>query len=488
MTYQNYSLKQLQQIDAAHHLHPFTDNKELRAAGSRMIVRADGPYIYDSEGNELLDGMAGLWCVAVGYGRNELADAAYAQMKELPYYNSFFRCSTPTPVLLAQKLAEIAPEEHQPGVLTARPARKPTTRRCGWCGTIWALEGKPEKNRIISRKWAYHGSTITGASLGGMEGMHKQLDGAMPNIVHVMPPYAFELALPGESDHDFGLRAAKAVEDAILEAGADNVAAFIGEPIMGAGGVKIAPESYWPEIQRICRKYDVLLMLDEVITGYGRTGEWFAAQTFGIEADTITTAKALTSGYQPLSALLVGDRIAETLVDKGGEFNHGYTYSGHPVACAVALKNLEIIEREGLIERVRDDTGPYLAQMLRERVAGHELVGEVRSVGLMAAIEIVKDRTTRERYKPGGRAAVVVRDHAIAQGMMMRATGDTMILSPPLIWTRETIDMAGDRIARALELAAADLAKTGLSDNGGERTLWARPPSVSRREWRLLAR
>ena len=193
----------------------------------------------------------------------------------------------------------------------------------------------------------------------------------MPNIVHVMMPYAYELALPGESDHDFGLRAAKAVEDAILEAGADNVAAFIGEPIQGAGGVKIPPASYWPEIQRICRKYDVLLMLDEVITGYGRTGEWFAAQTFGIEADTITTAKALTSGYQPLSALLVGDRIAATLVEKGGEFYHGYTYSGHPVACAVALKNLEIIEREGMIERVRTDTGPYFAQALRDRIAGH---------------------------------------------------------------------------------------------------------------------
>lgn len=226
---------------------------------------------------------------------------------------------------------------------------------------------------------------------------------------------------------------------------------------MGAGGVKIPPASYWPEIQRICRKYDVLLMLDEVITGYGRTGEWFAAQTFGIEPDTITTAKALTSGYQPLSALLVGDRIASTLVEKGGEFYHGYTYSGHPVACAVALKNLEIIEREGLVERVRTDTGPYFAMMLKERISSHGLVGQVRSVGLMGAIEIVKDKETRERFQPAGSAAVAVRDHAIAQGMMMRATGDTMILSPPLIWTRATIDMAGDRILKALDLAEADL-------------------------------
>ena len=458
MTYQNYSLKQLQQIDAAHHLHPFTDHKELRAAGSRMIVRADGPFIYDSEGNEILDGMAGLWCVNVGYGREELADAAYRQMKELPYYNSFFRCSTPTPILLAKKIAELAPKGVNQ-VFFGSSGSESNDTALRLVRHYWALEGKPEKNRIISRRQAYHGSTIAGTSLGGMDLMHGQLGGAVPNIVHVMMPYAFELALPGESDHDFGLRAAKAVEDAILEAGADKVAAFIGEPVMGAGGVKIPPASYWPEVQRICRKYDVLLMLDEVITGYGRTGNWFAAETYGIEPDTITTAKALTSGYQPLSALLVGDRIAGVLEEKGGEFHHGYTYSGHPVACAVGLANLEIIEREGLVERVRDDTGPYFAKMLAERVAGHPLVGEVRSVGLMGAIEIVRDKATRERFLPAGSAAVTIRDHAIAQGMMLRATGDTMILSPPIMWTRQTVDLAGDRIAKALDLALVDLRK-----------------------------
>ena len=456
MSYQNYSLKQLQQIDASHHLHPFTDHKELREAGSRIITRADGPYIYDSEGNELLDGMAGLWCVAVGYGRDELADAAYKQMKELPYYNSFFKCSTPTPVLLSQKLVEIAPEGISQ-VFYGSSGSEANDTAVRLVRHYWALEGKPEKNRIISRKNAYHGSTVAGTSLGGMEAMHKQLGGAVPNIVHVMMPYAYELALPGESAHDFGLRAAKAVEDAILEAGADKVAAFIGEPIMGAGGVKIPPMSYWPEVERICRKYDVLLMLDEVITGYGRTGEWFAAQSFGVRPDTITTAKALTSGYQPLSALLVGDRIASTLVEKGGEFAHGYTYSGHPVACAVALANIDIIAREGLVERVKNDTGPYFAQALGERIADHPLVGEVRSFGLMGAIEIVKDKATKERFSPSGSAAVVVRDHAIDNGMMMRATGDTMILSPPLIWTRDTIDMACERIRKALDLAEADL-------------------------------
>ena len=458
MTYQNYSLAQLQHIDAAHHLHPFTDHRDLRDAGARMITRAEGPFIYDSEGNEILDGMAGLWCVNVGYGRNELAEAAYRQMKELPYYNSFFRCSTPTPVLLSQRLAEIAPANVNQ-VFYGSSGSESNDTALRLVRHFWALQGKPQKNRIISRKTAYHGSTIAGASLGGMQGMHDQLYGAVPNIVHVMQPYAYELALPGESDHDFGLRAAKAVEDAILEAGAENVAAFIGEPVMGAGGVRIPPASYWPEIQRICRKHDVLLMLDEVITGYGRTGEWFAAQTFGLEPDTMTTAKALTSGYQPLSALLVGDRIAATLVEKGGEFYHGYTYSGHPVACAVALANLDIIEKEGLVERVKTDTGPYFAKALQERIAGHPLVGEVRSIGLMGAIEIVSDKATKARFEPAGDAAVVVRDHAIANGMMLRATGDTMIMSPPLIWTRATIDMACERILKALDLAHADLTK-----------------------------
>ncbi|MEX0956153.1 MAG: aspartate aminotransferase family protein [Rhizobiaceae bacterium] len=456
MTYQNFSLAQLQAMDAAHHLHPFTDHKDLRTAGSRIITRADGAFIYDSEGNKILDGMAGLWCVNVGYGRDELAEAAYAQMKELPYYNSFFRSSTPTPVLLAQKLAEIAPEGLNQ-VFYGSSGSEANDTALRLVRHYWALEGKPQKRIVISRNWAYHGSTIAGASLGGMAAMHGQLNGAVPDIAHVMPPYAFELAEPGESDEAFGLRAAKAVEDAIVEAGPENVAAFIGEPVMGAGGVKIAPDSYWPEIQRICRKHDVLLMLDEVITGYGRTGQWFAAQTFGLEPDTITTAKALTSGYQPLSALLVGDRIASTLVEKGGEFYHGYTYSGHPVACAVALANLAIIEREGLIERVREETGPYLHKALSEALSEHGIVGEVRSIGLMGAIEIVKEKEGRARFASVGAAGVIVRDHAIANGLMLRAVGDTMILSPPLIWTKDTIDTACERIASALDLAEADL-------------------------------
>lgn len=456
MTYKNYSAKQLQQIDANHHIHPFTDTKEIRNAGTRIFTRADGPYIYDIDGHKILDAMAGLWCVAIGYGRSELADAAAQQMLELPFYNTFFKCTTPSPTLLAQKLAALAPKNiNQVFFGSSGSESNDTALRI--VRRFWALEGQPEKNQIISRKMAYHGSTVAGASLGGMSGMHEQLGGAVPNIVHVMQPYTYELIEKDESEHDFGLRAAKSVEDAILKAGADKVAAFIGEPIMGAGGVKIPPASYWPEIQRICKKYDILLMLDEVITGFGRTGAWFAAETFDIVPDTITVAKGLTSGYQPLSALLVGDRIAKVFEQKGGEFYHGYTYSGHPVACAVGLKNLEIIEQENLVNQVKNQTGPYFLQALKEKILPHPLVGEVRAVGLMGAIEIVKDKQAKTRFEPEGHAATLVRDHAMNEGIMLRATDDTIIMSPPLIWTLENIDEAMEKITIALNNSLKDL-------------------------------
>jgi len=453
MTYQNYSTAQLQALDNAHYLHPDTDHKELREESARIITRAEGPYIYDSEGHEMLDGMAGLWCVNLGYGREELAKAAYDQMKELPYYNSFFKCTTPSPILLAAKVAELAPA-HMNEVFFGSSGSDANDTAIRMVRYYWELKGKPEKNIIISREDAYHGSTIAAVSMGGMNAMQAQGGVLLEGFSHVMAPYAFENAQAGESDEDFGLRAAAAIEDEILRLGADKVAAFVGEPIQGAGGVKIPPANYWAEVQRICDKYDILLMLDEVITGFGRTGAWFAAESMDIKPDTLTTAKAITSGYQPLSAVIVSDRLASTLVDKGGEFYHGYTYSGHPVACAVALKNLELIEREGLIERVRDDTGPYFGKVLQKAIGDHPIVGEVRTFGLLAAIEIVQDRETRERFAKDKNATLTIREISTRNGLIMRAVGDAMILSPPLIWTRETIDLAVMRIAASLDEAA----------------------------------
>ena len=457
MAYKNFSTEQMQSVDHAHHMHPFTDHDDLHAQKVRVITGAEGHYIKDSEGRSILDAMAGLWCVNVGYGREELARAAYDQMVELPYYNTFFKTTHPPVALLAKRIAELAPEGLNQVFFGASGSESNDTA-IRTVRHFWSLQGKPEKHIIISRHDAYHGSTIAATSMGGMGAMHGQLGPMLPGFRHVMAPYPFELADEGESDEAFGLRAAAAVEEAILDAGPENVAAFVGEPIQGAGGVKIPPSSYWPEIQRICRKYDVLLMIDEVITGFGRTGTWFACESMGIESDTITIAKAVTSGYQPLSAVILNDRMRDVLYSHG-EYYHGYTYSGHPVACAVALANLDIIEREGLIERVRTDTGPYLVEKFRSELADRPLVGEVRGFGLLAGIEVVKDPKPLERFEPAGSAAALVRDHSIAEGMMMRAVGDTLILSPPLTWTRETIDEAC-RIAKvALDKAAQELLK-----------------------------
>ena len=455
MTYMNYSAEQIRGYDDAHHLHPFTDHDELHEAGVRIITGAAGNYIFRQrrQPHSRWDGRAlvrqcWLWPRGTGAGSLQ-ADARTRLLQHLLQDDAWSGGG------LAKRIAEITP----PGldhVFFGASGSESNDTAIRTVRHFWALQGRPEKHIIISRKDAYHGSTIAAVSMGGMGAMQGQLGPALPGFRHVMAPYDFENAEPGESRKDFGLRAAKAIENAIIEAGPENVAAFVGEPIQGAGGVKIPPETYWPEVQRICRKYDVLLMLDEVITGFGRTGAWFACESMEIEPDTITVAKGITSGYQPLSALIVSDRIADVL-SAGGEYYHGYTYSGHPVACAVAIENLDIIQREGLIDRVRDDTGPYLTQDLADVLADHPLVGEVRGFGLLAAIEIVSDRNTRERFKPDGYAAGLVRDHSINAGLMMRAVGETLILSPPLTWTRETIEEASAIVKSSLDKAAKEL-------------------------------
>ena len=448
----NYDIAELKRLDLAHHLPAQADHKVIaEQGGSRIITRAEGCVIHDGEGNAILDGMAGLWCVNVGYGRKELAEAAYEQMLELPYYNTFFKTATPPAVMLATKIAEKM-GDHLTHVFFNSSGSEANDTVFRLVRHYWKLKGEPQRKVFISRWNAYHGSTVAGVSLGGMKLMHAQGDLPIPGIEHVMQPYWFGEGF-GEDKDAFAARAAQAIEDRILEVGPENVAAFIGEPVQGAGGVVIPPEGYWPRVEAICRKYGILLVCDEVITGFGRLGEWFGHQRYGVKPDLIAMAKGLSSGYLPISAVGVADHIANELKEKGGDFIHGFTYSGHPTCCAVALKNIEIMERERLIERTREDTGPYLAKALAS-LADHPLVGEARSIGLLGAVEIVAEKGTNKRFKgEEGNAGPVVRDLCIKNGLMVRGIRDTIVCCPPLIITHAEIDRLVDTIKRSLDEA-----------------------------------
>ncbi len=456
----NYDIAELRRLDVAHHLPAQADYALIeRLGGSRIITRADGCTIWDGEGNAILDAMAGLWCVAVGYGREELAKAAYEQMLELPYYNSFFKTATPPAVLLAAKVAEIAGGDLRHVFFNSSGSEANDTV-FRMVRHYWTVKGEPQRDTFISRWNAYHGTTVAGASLGGMKGMHAQGGLPIAGVEHVMQPYGFGEQGMHESEDDFAARAAQAIEDRILAVGPERVAAFIGEPVQGAGGVIIPPAGYWPRVEAICRKYGILLVCDEVITGIGRLGHWFGHQYFGVKPDLIAMAKGLSSGYLPISAVAVATHVVAVL-KTGGDFIHGFTYSGHPTCAAVALANLAIIEREGLVERTRDDTGPYLAHAL-QRLADHRHVGEVRSIGLLGAVEIVADKATRARF--GGKeglAGPIVRDACIERGLMVRAVRDTVVMCPPLIVSHAEIDRIVDTIGEALTASEGALRAEG---------------------------
>ena len=458
MTTTTVNTQHIQAMDSAHFLHPFTDFKDLNTRGARVITEAKDIYVWDSEGRRMLDAMSGLWCVNVGYGRKELADAAQAQMMKLPYYNSFFQTTNVPAATLAAKLASLAPTvgdrsfEH---VFYSSSGSESNDSNVRMVRRYWDLLGQPERKVIIGRVNGYHGSTMAGASLGGMSGMHAQGDLPIPNITHIEQPYYFENALPGESSDAFGIRAAGWLEQKILEIGPEKVAAFIGEPVQGAGGVIIPPTTYWPEIQRIVDKYGILLVSDEVICAFGRVGHWFAYEKFGYKPDLVTFAKAITSGYIPLGGVMVGNRVAKVLIEQGGEFNHGYTYSGHPVACAVALANLEIMERENLVGRVRDDVGPYLAQQFAG-LSSHPLVGVAETCGLMAGLVLAKDTASTTPVPSELEVGMRCRAHCFANGLIMRAVGDRMIIAPPLTITHAQIDELMALIHKVLDLTLAD--------------------------------
>ncbi|QGZ57901.1 aspartate aminotransferase family protein [Paraburkholderia acidiphila] len=452
------STSEYRALDAAHHIHPFSDMGSLNKAGSRVIVKAKGVYLWDSEGNQIIDGMAGLWCVNVGYGRKELADAAYEQMQELPFYNTFFKTTHPPIIELSALLAQLSPEPFN-HFFYCNSGSEGNDTVLRIVHQYWLTQGKSSKKVVISRKNAYHGSTIAGGTLGGMGYMHEQMPSKVENIVHIDQPYFYGEALGNMSPEEFGLARAQQLEAKILEVGAENVAAFIGEPFQGAGGVIFPPSTYWPEIQRICRKYDVLLCADEVIGGFGRTGEWFAHQHFGFEPDLITMAKGLTSGYVPMGAVGIHDRVAKALIENG-DFNHGLTYSGHPVAAAVAVANLKLLRDEGIVTRVKNDTGPYFQQRLRETFANHPIIGDISGAGLVAGLQLAEDPKARKRFANGGDVGTLCRDFCFNGNLIMRATGDRMLLSPPLVVTRGEIDEIVSKAKKAIDATAQQL---GLS-------------------------
>ncbi len=453
---------ELQRLDAAHYLHPFTDHGALRGSGPRIMVRGEGIYLWDSEGRRVIDGMSGLWCVNVGYGRAGITDAVAQQMQQLPFYNSFFNTTNVPAVRLAARLAELAPERVEHVFFTSSGSEaNDTAVRMVW--RYWQIMGQPRRQAIISRRNAYHGSTIAGASLGGMAGMHAQGALPIPGFHHIEQPHFAELGR-GMSEAQFGLVAARWLEEKILELGPENVAAFIGEPVQGAGGVIIPPATYWPEIQRICDRYGILLVSDEVICGFGRLGAWFGCELMGIRPDLIPFAKGVTSGYVPLGGVLVGSRVADALIERGGDFNHGFTYSGHPVACAAALENIRILVEEKLVERVAQETGPYLKAAFGA-LAAHPLVGHAESLGMAAGLNLVrrKGATVHDCVAFPRELAVgmVCRAHMFGNGVIMRAVGDRMIVAPPLVMSCVQIDEMVARIHYCLDLTLDDVRRRG---------------------------
>lgn len=454
------STSDLRAADAAHHLHPFTDTGALNRKGARVITQADGVHLTDSDGNRILDGMAGLWCTAVGYGREEIVEAVALQMRKLPYYNTFFQSTHPPVVELSGVLAEVTPD-HINRFFYCSSGSEANDTILRMAVYYWQLMGKSDRTIIMSRHGAYHGSTVAASAVGGFAFMHDQPGLPVGNVHHAPRPFWWgeggDLSL-----EEFGRKVANDTLAQIDQIGAERVAAFIGEPIMGAGGVIIPPETYWPTLSEGLRARGILLISDEVICGFGRTGQWFGCETFGTTPDFITMAKGLTSGYVPMGAVGVADHVAEVLESKGGEFAHGYTYSGHPAACAAALANLAILREEGIVERVRDDIGPYL-QSKWAQLADHPLVGEAVMTGMIGGLQLCADPATRTPFKNGSDVGTMCRDISVENGLVMRAVGDRMVVSPPLVLSHTEADELVEKAARTLDLTAAALETHGVT-------------------------
>lgn len=434
--------------DTAHHVHPFTDHRELHhQGGARPIVSARGVWLEDGAGRQILDALSGLWCVNVGYGRHRISKAVAEQMDLLPYYNTFFKTTTPPVVALAETLSGLLPKGFSK-LFFSNSGSEANETMIRFIRHYWALKKKPYRRHIISRWRAYHGSTLATAAMGGMTAMHTQDGPGLPGFHHILPPHWYDNG--GDlSPEAFGLKAAQALEEKILALGPDNVAAFVGEPIQGAGGVIIPPRSYWPEVERICRKYGVLLVSDEVICGFGRTGAFWGCETFSFTPDVIVMAKGLSSGYLPIGATAFSDALCADLFALGGEFFHGYTYSGHPAACVAALENIAILKEESLVERVRS-----FSRTIEEALApfaDHPLVGEVRLQGFIGALELVRDKASRTRFSDLGKVGTVCRNFCFENDLIMRACWDTMVFAPPFVLSAQELEEWMRRLHKSLD-------------------------------------
>ncbi|WP_423760543.1 aspartate aminotransferase family protein [Burkholderia sp. NLJ2] len=444
-------MQNLKQNDIDHVLHPYTNLSRHRDVGPMVIERGEGVYVYDTEGNRYIEALSGLFCASLGFSEQRLADAADRQMRKLPFYHAFGHKSSEPSILLAEKLIAMAPVPMSKVFFANSGSEANDTA----VKLIWYYNnalGRPHKKKIIARTRAYHGVTIASASLTGLPNNHRDFDLPIDRILHTDCPHYYRHAQPGESEEQFATRCAESLEQLILAEGPDTIAAFFAEPIMASGGVIVPPATYMEKIQRVLKRYDILLVADEVICGFGRTGNMFGSETFGMQPDMIVVAKQLSAGYLPISALMVNDAIYRGLVsesEKIGTFGHGFTYSGHPVCAAVALETLRIYDEDGILEHVRSVI-PHFLQRVAD-LGTHPLVGEARGAGLLAAVELVADKATKTPFPPADGVAAHAGERALTHGVITRALGDTFNFCPPLIITHDEIDQLFDSSRKALD-------------------------------------
>ena len=451
--------------DIAYALHPYTDHKAHLKAGPLVISRGQGVRVWDDQGKEYIEAVAGLWCASLGFDNERLVQAAARQMRQLPYYHSFTAKSHEPMVDLAEMLIERAPVPMSKVFF----ANSGSEANDSVVKMLWYMHnaiGQPKKKKIISRLKAYHGITVASASLTGLPANHRLFDLPLPGFIHVSTPHHYHGARPGESEEEYSARLAQELEEVILREGPETIAAFYAEPFMGAGGVIIPPAGYFQKVQAVLRKYDILFCVDEVIAGFFRTGNYWGSQTFGIEPDILVCAKALSASFLPISAVMVNERVFQGIAEGSssiGTWGHGFTYSGHPVPAAVAVETLRIYDEMDILSHVRR-VGPYMQQQLRERFADHPLVGEVRGVGLVAGVELVEDKAARRNFDPAKRIGARLMKLAEREGVIIRAMiNDSIGFSPPLIITEAEIDAMLDRFGAALDALAVELRRESVA-------------------------